>query len=108
MGEKERGPGEEERVRPLHGLPPGEPVTSTVATGGVDDSGPPGEATARAANLNPSKSNIERAAPGRDAEGAAERSNLNLSKSNVDRSVEDDGGSTEAAINTSHSNIKNL
>lgn len=46
---------------------------------------------------------------GDDGGGASERTaNLNPSKSNVDRSAGDDGDATEAAINNSHSNIKNL
>ena len=50
---------------------------------------------AESANLDPSNS------------GAARASNLNLSKSNIDRLAGEDPA-PEAAINTSHSNIKNL
>lgn len=57
-----------------------------------------------------SKSNTsEQAEPGDGPGAAAATSNLNLSKSNVARTAANSGElPTETAINTSHSNIKNL
>ena len=98
----------------LNALPPGEPTTSTIAD--TDGDGSPGAAGAR---VTKTRSNIQNnreasAGPG-DGDAPpggepAEAVNLNPSKSNrvANPDPGDDAGPAEAALNTSHSNIKNL
>ena len=62
------------------------------------------EARVKGSKSNPS----EQAEPGAGGDAAAATSNLNLSKSNIDRTANAGDLPTETAINTSHSNIKNL
>jgi len=100
MGEKERGPGEEES-RQTQGATFGERL---AAQGVGGEAGGAGDGAAMVGGGGGGGKS------GGKGDPTTQGSNLNLSKSNVNRSAEGDDGddAVEAAINNTKSNIRNI